>query len=182
MPGAKTYIALLRGINVGGKNLLPMKDLVAMCEEAGCLKVRSYIQSGNVIFSASASDAARLPAVVAAKIEKQFGHKPPIILRTTEQLEDVFRNNPFLKQGAPEEMLHVMFLAGVPAPAAIGSLDAHRSPPDTFIVRGQEIYLNLPNGAGRSKLTNAYFDSKLATVSTGRNWRTVAKLLELASG
>jgi uncharacterized protein (DUF1697 family) len=181
MPGAKTYIALLRGINVGGKNLLPMKDLVAMCEGAGCLKVRSYIQSGNVIFSAS-GDAARLPTLISAKIEKQFGHKPPIILRTTEQLEDVFRNNPFLKKGTPEEMLHVMFLASVPAAAAIASLDVHRSPPDTFIVRGQEIYLSLPNGAGRSRLTNAYFDSKLATVSTGRNWRTVAKLLELASG
>jgi len=179
MPAHKTYVALLRAINVGGKNKLPMKDLVQICEAAGCLKVSSYIQSGNVIFSASPKDAARLPTLITAQIEKQFGHKPPVILRTKDQLDDVFRNNPFLKTGAPEELLHVMFLANMPAPAAVEKLDPHRSPPDTFIVRGQEIYLNVPNGGGNTKLTNAYFDSKLATISTVRNWRTVGKLLEL---
>jgi len=179
MPGTKTYVALLRGVNVGGKNMLPMKDLVEMFGAAECVNVRSYIQSGNVIFRAVPSVAPRLPAIIAAQIEKRFGHKPPVILRTNEQFDVVYRNNPFLKMGAPEDSLHVMFLAHQPAPSVITALDPDRSPPDTFVVRGQEIYLRLPNGAAKSKLTNAYFDSKLATISTIRNWRTVAKLLEL---
>jgi len=179
MPGAKTYVALLRGINVGGKNMLPMKDLVAMFVAAECVDVRSYIQSGNVVFRATAGVASRLPAIITAQTEKRFGHKPPVILRTSEQLDAVYRNNPFLKMGAPEELLHVMFLAHQPAPSAVNALDPDRSPPDTFVVRGQEIYLRLPNGGAKSKLTNAYFDSKLATISTIRNWRTVANLLAL---
>jgi len=103
-------------------------------------------------------------------------------LRTAEQIETVFATNPFLKMGAPEETLHVMFLADVPAPGAVKALDPDRSPPDTFLVQGQEIYLRMPNGMGETKLTNAYFDSKLATISTARNWRTVGKLLELMRG
>lgn len=175
----KIYIALLRGVNVGGKNLLPMKDLVKMFETCECVSVRSYIQSGNVIFSAGPKVAARLPSLITTQIEKRFGHKPPVILRTLEQLDDVYSSNPFLATGAPEEMLNVMFLAHQPDAEAVSALDPDRSPPDTFTVRGQEIYLRLPNGFGNSKLTNAYFDSKLKTISTVRNWRTVGKLLEL---
>ena len=179
MPEVKIYVAFLRGINVGGKNLLPMKELVALCSDAGCLQVRSYIQSGNVILRASPGLAARLPGVIGAQIEKRFGHKPPLVLRTQEQLAHVFANNPFLETGSPQEMLHVMFLADAPTPAAVNALDPNRSPPDTYIVSGPHIYLRLPNGMGKSKLTNAFFDSKLATVSTARNWRTIGNLLEL---
>ena len=93
----------------------------------------------------------------------------------------VLRNNPFLASGAAEETLHVLFLADLPGPDLVGKLDPHRSPPDVFAVRGREVYLHLPNGAGRSKFTNDYFDSKLATTSTGRNWHTVSKLFELMS-
>jgi uncharacterized protein (DUF1697 family) len=177
MPGV--YVALLRGVNVGGKNKLPMKDLIEVFVEAGCDNVRTYIQSGNVVFSASAKLAARLPGLAAAQIAKRFGYKTPVVLRTSEQLSDVIRKNPFLKLGAAEETLHVLFLADMPGSGRVDALDPDRSPPDTFLVRGQEVYLQLPNGAARSKLTNAYFDSKLVTTSTGRNWRTVNKLLEL---
>jgi len=178
----KTYVALLRAINVGGKNKLPMTDLVEIFSDAGCVNVRSYIQSGNVIFGASPRCAARLPVLIPTRVGERFGHKPPIILRTAEQIETVLATNPFLKMGAPEETLHVMFLADVPAPGAVKALDPDRSPPDTFLVQGQEIYLRMPNGMGETKLTNAYFDSKLATISTARNWRTVGKLLELMRG
>jgi len=172
-----TFVALLRGINVGGKNKLPMKDLTAMFVEAGCRNVRTYIQSGNVVFETAAGAAARLPGTIENRIEKQFGFRPPVILRTAKQLRAVVDNNPFLKAGAAPETLHVMFLADKPTKARVETLDPHRSPPDEFIVQGQEIYLRLPNGAGNSKLTNAYFDSKLATISTSRNWRTVNTLL-----
>jgi uncharacterized protein (DUF1697 family) len=174
-----THVALLRAVNVGGKNKLPMKDLVEIFEATGCRDVCSYIQSGNVIFSAPTRVAARLPGRIGAQIATRFGHQPPVILRTAEQLRDVVRNNPFLGTGALEETLHVMFLADQPSPEAAGKLDPDRSPPDTFILSGGEIYLRLPGGAAHTKLTNAYFDSKLSTISTVRNWRTVTKLLEM---
>jgi uncharacterized protein (DUF1697 family) len=177
-----SYVALLRGINVGGKNKLPMKDLTAMFVEAGCRGVRTYIQSGNVIFEAAAGAAARLPGVIEKRIAGQFGYRTPVILRTANELREVVAGNPFLKAGAGPEMLHVMFLADRPAAGAITALDPQRSPPDEFIVQGREVYLRLLLGGGKSKLTNAYFDAKLSTVSTVRNWRTVTTLLEMAGG
>jgi uncharacterized protein (DUF1697 family) len=174
-----TYLALLRGINVGGKNKLPMRDLIAMFVDAGCNNVRTYIQSGNVVFDADPDAPARLPGLVAAAIADRFGYRTPVILRTAEQVGRVVSGNPFLRAGAPEETLHVMFLANQPAPDRIAALDPDRSPPDAFHVRGAEVYLKLPNGVADSKLTNAYFDSKLGTTSTGRNWRTVTKLLDM---
>jgi uncharacterized protein (DUF1697 family) len=172
-------LALLRGINVGGKNKLPMNDLRDIFTEAGCRDVRTYIQSGNVIFRADPDIVAPLPGIIATQIAARFGYRLPVVLRTAEEIGDVIRHNPFLAEGAAEETLHVLFLAEQPSAHNRESLDPDRSPPDAFIVRGQEVYLRLPNGAGRTKLTNAYFDTKLATISTGRNWRTVTKLLEL---
>jgi uncharacterized protein (DUF1697 family) len=175
-------VALLRGINVGGKNKLPMRDLAGMFVEGGCENVQTFIQSGNVVFQASGPVAARLPELISAEILKKFGYRTPVVLRTARELEEVVANNPFVRAGAAEQIedvLHVMFLADMPGAGAADGLDALRSAPDEFVVRGREIYLRLPNGVARSKLTNAWFDSKLKTISTGRNWRTVNKLLEM---
>ena len=174
-----THVALLRGINLGGKNRLAMKDLVEMFADAGCGGVSAYIQSGNIIFTAAPGLASRIAALITARIEKRFGFDVPVVLRTADELKKVISNNPFLKAGVAEKELHVMFLADAPNAGRIQTLDPDRSPPDTYIVRGREIYLRLPNGMGRSKLSNQYFDSKLATVSTARNWRTVTTLIEL---
>jgi uncharacterized protein (DUF1697 family) len=174
-------VALLRGVNVGGKNLLPMKDLTCLFENAGCAGVKTYIQSGNVIFNVSQAKADKLPVRIAKSIVDRFGYRTPVILRRAEELGETIRNNPFLQAGASENFLHVMFLASQPDAAAIAALDPLRSPPDAFGARGREIYLQCPNGAGSTKLTNAWFDSKLTTISTGRNWRTVLKLFELAT-
>jgi len=171
-----SQLALLRGVNVGGKNKLPMRDLAAMFEDAGCENVRTFIQSGNVIFIASSSVSKRLAGAVASRIEERFGYRVPVILRTAQQLREVISNNPF---SGVEDTLHVMFLADRPSPAKIAALDPNRSSPDAFLVRGQEIYLHLPNRVAASKLTNAWFDSKLSTVSTVRNWRTVTRLLAM---
>lgn len=173
-----THVALLRGINVGGKNPLPMKELVRMFEAAGCGNVQTYIQSGNVIFDAPAG-ASSIGHAVSAIVEKRFGYRVPVILRTAPQLGKVIIGNPFLKAGADLKTLHVYFLARAPGAAEVATLEPARSAPDAFHVLGQEIYLHLPNGIGRSKLTNAYFDAKLATVSTARNWSTVLKLVEM---
>jgi len=174
-----THVALLRGINLGGKNRLAVKDLTAMFADAGCRGVSAYIQSGNIIFTAAPGLASRIAALITAQIKKRFGHEVPVVLRTMDELKKVIANNPFLKAGAAERELHVVFLADAPDAARVRTLDPDRSPPDTYQVRGREIYLRLPNGMGRSKLTNQYFDSKLATVGTARNWRTVTTLLEL---
>jgi uncharacterized protein (DUF1697 family) len=172
-------VALLRGVNVGGKNCVPMVKLAQVFVDAGCTDVRTYIQSGNVIFQASQSKLKTLPGLITKRIEENLGCKIPVVLRSAEELGETIRNNPFIKAGAAEETLHVYFLAGSPDARSVTSLDPARSLPDVFVVRGRDIYLQMPNGMGRTKLTNAYFDSKLATVSTARNWRTVRNLFEL---
>jgi uncharacterized protein (DUF1697 family) len=172
------HVALLRGINVGGNNLLPMKDLAKMFADAGCKDVRTYIQSGNVVFDAPAG-APGIADLIVRNIEKRFGFRTPVILRTSQQLLKTIRENPFLPAVADQRWLHVYFLANRASAGAIAGLDPNRSVPDAFQVLGQEIYLHLPNGMGRSKLTNAYFDSKLSTTCTARNWATVLKLSEM---
>jgi uncharacterized protein (DUF1697 family) len=173
------YVALLRGINVSGKNMLPMKELAAMFVAAGCSEVETYIQSGNVVFSAGAGVVKGLDAKISKMIEARFGWKVPVVIRSAAQMGMVVRENPFLKAGSAVELMHVYFLAEAPGSEMVVGLDAGRSPGDRFEVVGGEIYLELGNGMGKSKLTNAYFDSKLKTVSTARNWRTVLKLMEM---
>lgn len=169
------HLALLRAINVGGNNRLPMADLKTMFTAAGCTGVRNYIQSGNILFSAPASLCPKLPGLIADQVFRNFQHRPPILLRTREQLAQIIATNPFLKSSVPLDNLHIAFLSTTPTATQIASLDPARSIPDLLTVHNQEIYLHLPNGAGQSKLTNQYFDSKLQTVSTVRNWRTVLK-------
>jgi len=173
------YVALLRGINVGGKNLLPMKELAVMFVKAGCGDVVTYIQSGNVVFSARDKVVAGLGGTIAKQVEERFGMRVPVVLRSAAEIKAVVRGNSFLKSGANEDTLHVCFLADQPAKDLVEGLDAGRSAPDTFAVVGREIYMQLVNGMSGTKLTNAYFDSKLKTLSTMRNWRTVLKLAEL---
>lgn len=178
---AGVYIALLRGINVGGKNILPMKDLAGMFEKAGCEKVETYIQSGNVVFRANPALAGRIPLTVQKSIAKFFKLEIPVIVRSAGEMGRIARRNPFLKRGGGLEWLHVAFLSKTPTPAALASLDPRRSVPDEFHPAGSEIFLYCPKGLGRTKLTNAFFDSKLGCVSTMRNWKTVLKLLEMSA-
>jgi uncharacterized protein (DUF1697 family) len=176
-----THVALLRGINVGGKNRLPMADLNKICAAAGCEDVRTYIQSGNVLFNADAGCAKRMPKLVESAINKRFGFSSPVIVRTAADMTRITKANPF--PHADENALYVGFLADKPTARRIAELDPDRSPGDEFRVIGREIYLNLAaNGASRTKLTTAYFDSKLQTVSTFRNWRTTVALLAMMLG
>lgn len=182
MTAKTTHVALLRGINVGGRNTLPMKRLAAMFEQAGCNNVRTYIASGNVLFTASPTLARRIPALVGADIRDEFDFEPPIVTRSAAQLDEIVEANPFLGTKADEKMLHVVFLADTPPATAVAKLDRQRSPPDEFAANGSEIYLHCPQGLARTKLTNAWFDATLGTVSTVRNWRTTRKLQEMAAG
>jgi uncharacterized protein (DUF1697 family) len=176
-----TYVALLRGINVGGNNKLPMNDLVGMFERAGCTAVRHYIQSGNVVFEAKSALASRIRDVIRADVEERLGLRVPLVLRTGREIAEVAKKHPLFKPGVAPESLHVMFLADLPGKKEGSRLDPARSPPDSFALVGREIYLCCPSGMGRSKLTNAYFDGMLGTTSTARNWRTVLTLAEMVS-
>ena len=180
------YIALLRGINVGGKNILPMRDLTEIFCKAGCGDVRTYIQSGNVVFTATTECADRISIAATAQIQKRFGIRSPVIVRTSKDLREIVAGNPFLSgQGKATDiaLLHVAFLADSPDRKRIASLDPARSPGDRMEVRRtgrREVYLHLANGMGKTRITNAWLDSTLATTSTVRNWRTVLNLLEMS--
>ena len=176
--GDGTHVALLRGINVGGKNRLPMAALTAMFERAGGREVRTYIQSGNVVFRASAREAAQVGTRVSAAIAKELGLRVPLVLRSAAELRAVAAGNPFLAD-EDEGRLHVAFLADTPRAAARAALDPERSPPDRFLLKGRDLYLCCPNGMARTRLTNDYLDRTLGTVSTVRNWKTVLALCEL---
>jgi uncharacterized protein (DUF1697 family) len=158
-----------------------MKELTAMFEAEGCRDVASYIQSGNVVFSAGAKVVKQLAPRIGARIRERFGFDSPVVLRTGGELVAISEANPFIDEASNPLALHVAFLADEPDDAKIAALDPKRSPTDRFAVKGREIYLCCPNGLGRSKLTNDWFDRKLATVSTMRNWRTLLELIALTS-
>jgi len=176
---AATHVALLRGINVGGRNKLPMKQLVGIFERAGARDVRTYIQSGNVVYAASAAVAKGIADAVQRGIDSELKLDVPVVTRTAKQLARVVANNPYIAEGADEARLHVAFLARKPTDKRIAALDPQRSPPDSFRAVGAELYLHCPGGMARTKLTNAYLDRQLDTVSTMRNWKTVTKLLSM---
>src|SRR5215203_546673 len=159
-----------------------MKTLARFFADAGCTGVRTLIQSGNVVFTASDAVARKAPAQVEAAIEREFGFAAPVQTRSAEELRAVVAANPFLGGGPDPALLAVLFLARAPTAKQIASLEPDRSPGDSFAVRGREVYLACPNGFARTKLSNAWFDARLATVGTSRNWRTTTKLLELAGG
>ena len=169
------YIGLLRGVNVGGKNKLPMAELRALFESLDHTKVSTFIQSGNIVFTTAKPITANS---LERAIAKQFGINPTVMLRTPQELRKVVKSNPF--GTVDPAKLHVGFMAQKPPAAALAKLDAERFLPDEFAVRGRELYLHLPNGMGRTKLP-PYLDRQLKIPTTVRNWNTVNKLLELAA-
>ncbi|MGH2550263.1 MAG: DUF1697 domain-containing protein, partial [Thermomicrobiales bacterium] len=168
-----TYLALLRAVNVSGHNLVPMKELRARMEAAGYTNVRTYIQSGNVIFDHPSTNESELRSALAELITTEFNAKSPVVLRNREELAETIANCPFTIDAGEEKLFHVMFLGNLPNDEQLAALDPNRSPLDKWQVRGRDIYVHYASGIAGTKLTNSYFDSKLKTVSTGRNWRTV---------
>ena len=171
----ETYAALLRGVNVGGRGKLPMPALVKAFESLGHEDVRSYIQSGNVVFRSSVTDPGKLSAALERMLSEQFGLETRVLLRTHAELAAVAAGSPF------DEAVHVVFLDSRPKPAAVAALDPDRSPGDRFAVAGREIYLSLASGAGRTKLTLDWLERRLGVAGTQRNWNTVLKLVELTA-
>jgi uncharacterized protein (DUF1697 family) len=172
------YIALLRGINVGGKRKVKMADLLAMCEEIGLKEVRTYIQSGNIVFESPEEDTSVLGKSLQEQIMATFGFEVPVMVMTQAYLQQVAENNPFLKlnKDLDTKLLHVTFLAEQPAEDLIKVLVEKDYGTDEFEVIENRVYLYFPNGYGRTKLTNTVFEKKLQVAATTRNWRTIGKL------
>jgi len=165
-------IALLRGVNVGGNKKVPMARLRALLEELGYRDVRTYVNSGNVVFSGPRRAAKQLEAALA----KTFGFDVPVVLRTRDELAAVLQANP-LRKVATDSAKHLVVFCSEKAST---DLDAKDFAPETFVVRGREVYLWLPGGIGTSPLAKVLANKPLGSGSTARNWRTVEKLLELA--
>ena len=171
------HVALLRGINVGGKNKLPMRDLAAIFEAAGAKNVRTYIQSGNVVFEATVAAAKAIPERVRKRVTTDFGIDSPVITRSASEFMRIIKAQPFAADD--EKALHVAFLDRKPAAVAARALDPDRSPGDAFKLIGREIYLSFSSGVAKTRLTNDYFDRVLGTTSTVRNWRTTTRLADM---
>jgi len=173
---------MLRGINVGGNNMIKMEALRALVTGLGHAEVATYIQSGNVIFQSQAGAPARVIGGIEAGINETFGMAIAVILRTREELAGVVRDNPFLTRGTDPATLHVIFLNEAPDPARLARLDPPQVAPDECRVWGTKFSARYPNGYGRTKMTNTFFEGRLGVRGTARNWKTVTKLLELAGG
>ncbi|WP_026564689.1 DUF1697 domain-containing protein [Bacillus sp. UNC41MFS5] len=168
------YIALLRGINVGKNNRIKMADLKNLLETIGLEKVKTYIQSGNVLFEAS-DDSARLSQRLEEEISKTFGFPVPVILRTAEEYEQIIRNCPYSMESLKEgESIQLAFLADEPSQEKIEYLRSFKSEPDECFINGKEVYLYLRQSILDSKLAAQL--PKLEVPATVRNWKTVIKL------
>jgi uncharacterized protein (DUF1697 family) len=175
------YLAILRGINVSGHKIIPMKELKGLFEELNFQGVRTYIQSGNVLFQAPAADPTSLAAQIEAKILDRYQFAVPVLIRTAGDLQAAMGRNPFLGQSAPEpDKLHVTFLAAHPDPARVDQvMDGHYDP-DQCHISGKEVFLYCPQGYGNTKLNNTFFEKKLGVRATTRNLKTVRQLISMA--
>jgi len=175
-----TYVSLLRAINLAGHNRLKMSALEAALAGLDFEQVKTYLQSGNVIFHL-AKPRANLCETIERRIHSVFGLSISVLSRTAEELDNIVQNNPFLKEsGVDASKLHVTFLASAPT-AAVEKLDRLRAEPDQYRYRGSEVYLYCPEGYGRTKLANLAIEKALAVRATTRNWRTVNQLHQMAA-
>lgn len=156
-----------------------MPELRNVVDALGHEGVRTYVQSGNIVFDSRSSAPSKIAAALERTVSEAFGPNIHVLVRTRLELQRIAEGNPFPTKGASLTSLHVMFLADRPSPKAVRTLDPNRSPPDEFVVKGREIYLRFPGGSGRSKLTIDYFERGLGTRATARNWNTILKLLDL---
>jgi uncharacterized protein (DUF1697 family) len=175
----KIYIALFRGINVGGKNTLPMKELVSLLEDLGTRNAKTYIQSGNAVFVSPERDALRLSNKIRSEIKKRRGFEPHVLLLELEDIERAMRNNPFPEAASDPKALHAGFLASIPEKPNLKALESLKSASERFQLIDKVFYLHAPEGIGRSKLA-ANVERLLGVPMTDRNWRTVCSIWEMA--
>lgn len=173
---------MLRGINVSGHKTIRMRDLASLFESSGLRNVRTYVQSGNAIFTSLQRDTRQLSGLIEKTLEQTFGFKVAVLLRTPFELQLVISNNPFLKKSDIDtSKLAVTFLSDKPDSSLVSQIQEINDESDSFVIAGREIYLYCPNGFARTKFSNEFFEKKLGVTATTRNWNTVNALLALAS-
>lgn len=174
-------ISMLRGVNLASHNRMKMETLRAVYESLGLHGAQTHIQSGNVVFKTEKRDLISLAKTIENGIEKTFGFRPPVILRTTAELRDVIARNPFAsRSGIDPSRLLITFLVSEPEAEARAKVLAYEAAPEELSIDGRELYIYYPNGMARPKLSWPLIEKTLRVSGTGRNWNTVTKLLEIA--
>lgn len=174
-----TYIALLRGINVGGNSQLPMRELTPLLEGLGLQNVKTYIQSGNVVFQTERTDRAALGQAITEAIRQSHGFAPYVLLLDGKELAAALAANPFPEGEAEPKSLHLFFMDGSPQNYDTQALDRVKAADERYQLIGQVFYLHAPAGIGRSKLA-ATMGKGWGVNITARNWRTVSQVMALA--
>jgi uncharacterized protein (DUF1697 family) len=173
------WIALVRGINVGGNRRLPMQHLASILTGLGARDVRTYIQSGNAVFDASTDDAAAIASRASGAIEAELGFGPHVLVRSAADVARAVERNPFPAAAEQPTTLHVFFLDEPPPSPDLPGLEALRGEGEAFVLDGSVLYFHAPGGLGRSKLA-ARAERLLGVPATARNWATVTALVDLA--
>jgi uncharacterized protein (DUF1697 family) len=176
------YAALLRAINLGSRARVSMPGLRALVEGLGHDDVATYLQSGNVVFSAAGGNSARIAAGIRARIAEELDLDVAVLVRSAADLARVAKGNPFADRERSGDELHVTFLEDQPDAAKAAALAAPANEPAEFALEGREVYLFCPDGYGRTKLNNALFEKRLGVAATTRNWRTVRALADMTAG
>jgi uncharacterized protein (DUF1697 family) len=169
------YVALFRGINVGGKHIVPMKDLREILADLGCENIQTYIQSGNAVLDSDAPDLAKK---IGRVIEERFGFEPQVLVMSADRFREIAAANPYTDRDTEPKLIHLAVLTGAVTKPDFAGLEALRSPTEEFDLQDGAFYLHAPDGIGRSKLVTK-IDQCLGVATTSRNWRTVSKLLQL---
>ncbi|KQS30771.1 DUF1697 domain-containing protein [Dyadobacter sp. Leaf189] len=178
---SQIYIAMLRGINVSGKNMIKMSALAQLFTELGLGNVKTYIQSGNVLFSGKSTSEQELAAEISAGIKRVFDFQVETLVVSLPTLNAVLQGNPFINERNEDvAKLHATFLYQLPDAGQLAKIDPGKFLPDEFMLVGETIYVFCPEGYGRTKLTNNFFENKLKVTATTRNWKTVTELVRLA--
>jgi uncharacterized protein (DUF1697 family) len=174
-------VSMLRGVNVGGHNKVKMDALRALYESIGLRNPQTYVQSGNIVFRTNGRDLAAISSKIEKAIERSFGFRAPVVVRTASELRDVIARNPFARRrGIEPSKLLVMFLESHPSDEALEQVLKIKAEPEEMHIDGREVYIYFPNGMARPKLSWVAVEKKLKTAGTGRNWNSVSKLLEIA--
>ncbi|MFM7519252.1 MAG: DUF1697 domain-containing protein [Planctomycetota bacterium] len=174
----QTWIALLRGINVGGRNKIPMASLATTLETAGCRSVRTYIQSGNIVFTSSLKSKPKLNKTLGDATEVQFGFRPSILLLTDTDFRSAIANNPFTDATRQPNTLHFFFLESTPESPDIDGITQLAIPSERFQLIDTVFYLHAPDGFGRSRLA-AGAERRLGVSTTVRNYSTIHNLSDM---
>ena len=175
------FVSLLRGVNLGAHNRIKMDALRDLYESLGLTDVKTYVQSGNVVFRAKEKDEAKLRSRIEIAIEKKFGFRPDVVLRTTAEMREAVAKNPFAeRRGIEPDKLLVTFLAEEPSAEAKKKLAGIKADPELLYLLGRELYIYFQEGLARPKLPWMAVVKTLKTTGTGRNWNSVEKLLEMA--